>query len=219
MDSLLGSLGFTEWFVILVVAIVGIVYLKKFYGEVEFVRSSVDGRSYLVRMLPDRQEAADILARLNAKMTRLIQHMVAKYPNDAGVAQLHKNYNPDALSEGGAEVGYTSYSVNKGERIVMCVRQTDGTFVDENVLFYVATHELAHLMTHEIGHTELFWNNFKMLLSDAVSINLYKDVNFAQDPQPYCGISISSSILGDGSSSGNKGDKGGNKGNKGQQAA
>lgn len=193
------SMGFTEWFAVAVVAVVVIVYLRSFYGEVEFVRSPVDGRTYLVRMLSDRQEAADMLARLNASLTRLVQHMVARYPQDAGVAQLHRNYNPEALSEGGAEVGYTSYSINKGERIVMCLRQTDGSFVDPNVLVYVAVHELAHLMTHEIGHTVLFWKNFKLLLSQGVELGIYTNVDFASKPQPYCGISISSSVIaGDG---------------------
>jgi hypothetical protein len=188
-------MAFTEWFAVAIVVLIAFLYIRRFYGEVEFTRSSVDGRTYLVRMLPDRQEAADMLARLNVTLTKLVQHMVAKYPQDAGVAQLHRNYNPEALSEGGAEVGYTSYSVNKGERIVMCVRQTDGTFVDANVLVYVAVHELAHLMTHEIGHTDLFWTNFKILLTQALEQGLYKNVDFGSKPQPYCGISISSSVL------------------------
>ena len=188
-------MGFTEVFVVVIMVAIIVMYMRRFYGEVEFVKSDVDGRSYLVRMLPDRQRAADALADLNVQLTRLVDHMVAKFPKDAAVAQLYRNYNPEALSEGGAEVGYTSYSVNKGERIVMCLRQTDGTFVDPNVLLYVAVHELGHLMTDEVGHTDRFWSNFKWILSEAITQGLYKKVDFAAKPAPYCGISISSSVV------------------------
>lgn len=220
-------MNFAEVFVIFVMVASILMYVRSHYGEVVFVRSDIDGRRYLVRMLPDRQAAADSLADLNKKLTRLVQHMVAKYgtltpspspspssgPKEGGdddggggthgaqarkaaaVNQLFENYNPDALSEGGMEVGYTSYSVNKGERIVMCLRQSDNTFVDDNVLLYVAVHELGHLMTSDVGHTDSFWSNFKWLLTEAVELGIYRKEDYAKKPQPYCGISVSSSVI------------------------
>ncbi len=188
-------MSFTEWFVVAIMVAIILMHLRRFYAEVEYLTSHVDGRAYLVRMLPDRAQAADMLAELNAKLGRLVDDMFARYPKDAGVAQLHRNYNPAALSEGGAEIGYTSYSVNKGERIVMCLRHPDGKFVDANVLMYVAVHELGHLMTDEVGHTDKFWANFKRLLEQAIKLGLYTKVDFAASPQAYCGISISSSVV------------------------
>jgi hypothetical protein len=86
--------------------------------------------------------------------------------------------------------------VNKGEKIVMCIRQAkDNAFVDLNVLMYVALHELAHLMTEEIGHPKSFWDNFKRLATEAVDIGVYKRDDFKAKPQSYCGITISSSII------------------------
>eukprot|EP00798_Chlamydomonas_sp_ICE-L_P000752 gene752-biopygen496 len=136
-------------------------YLRGFYSEVVFVSSDVDGREYLMRRLPDRQNAANLMARINSNLNKLVQHLVAKYPKNPVVRQLYDNYNPDALSEGGAELGYTSYSVNKGEKIVLCLRQRDHELVEENILMYVAIHELGHLATDEVGHTPKFWSNFK----------------------------------------------------------
>jgi len=60
---------------------------------------------------------------------------------------------------------------------------------------YVAIHELAHLMTKEVGHTTTFWQNFKFLLQEAITINIYKDYDFNKKPKDYCGIKITSSIL------------------------
>ena len=187
---------FTEIFILFVMVCIILMYIKNYYGEVEYVVSSIDKRRYLVRKLPDRKAAADCLARLNRTLTELVRHMVAKYPDNADVLRLHENYNPEALSEGGTEIGYTSYSVNKGEKIVMCIRQpSDNAFVDDNILVYVAVHELGHLMTSDVGHTDKFWSNFKWLLREAVKLGLYEKMDFANSPEPYCGIKISSSVI------------------------
>eukprot|EP00798_Chlamydomonas_sp_ICE-L_P010921 gene10921-biopygen10999 len=186
---------FAEIFAVFVIVIIIVGYLRGFYSEVVFVSSDVDGREYLMRRLPDRQRAADLLARINAKLNKLVQHLVAKFPRNPVVRQLYDNYDPDALSEGGAELGYTSYSVNKGEKIVLCLRQRDHAIVEENILMYVAIHELAHLATDEVGHTPKFWANFKWILGEAMSIGLYTKVDFDSEPQKYCGINITSSIV------------------------
>lgn len=188
---------FVEWFIVGVMVAIMIMYVKRYYGEVEMMTADSDGRQYIVRKMPDSKQAAEILSRINARMQRVIAHMRKKYPKDRAVARLHKNYDPDAMSEGGAEVGYTSYSVNKGEKIVMCIRQTGGEFVDENVLTYVALHELAHLMTEEIGHPKPFWDNFGRITKEAIEIGVYKEVDFDAHPQPYCGITIASAVAHD----------------------
>lgn len=196
-------------------------------GDVLYVTSAVDGRRYLCLKLPDRQEAADMLGRVNERLQALVDHMDSRYghghscqgkPNvgdvDAGkalqqevdlevcidsvdVRRLRSNYSPDAVSEGGDQKGYTSFSVNKGERIVICVRNSDPkrSFVALNTVMYVAIHELGHLMTQDVGHTPRFWHNFKELLQQAIAIGIYTAVDYAATPQPYCGITISSSVV------------------------
>ena len=160
----LGVMSFTDIFIICMMALIIFMYIRRYYGEVEYMTSKIDGRDYLVRKLPDGQEAADRLAALNQSLLILVNHMVGKYPTNKAAIRLHKKFNPSAVSEGGMENGYTSYSINKGERIVMCIRQKNGEFVDANVLMYVAIHELAHLMTKEVGHPRKFWSNFKQAI-------------------------------------------------------
>lgn len=191
-----GAVSFVDVLILFLMTVILLTYLHANTAEVEYVRSPIDGRAYLVRKLPDRQRAADRLAIMNAKLTHLVQHVYAKYgANDAEVRSLYRNFNPDNVSEGGVEHGYTSYSVNKGEKIVMCVRQNNADLVDENVLMYVAVHELAHLMSHDVGHSRNFWTNFRFLLEEAVQIGVYTPIDYAKAPQEYCGIRITSSVI------------------------
>jgi intergrase/recombinase len=193
-----GNVSFVNIFVMFIMTVILLTYLHNHTSEIEFVKSNVDGRVYLVRSLPDKQQAADTLARLNQKLAKLVQHVMAKYgKKNPDAARLYRNFDPDNVSEGGVEHGYTSFSVNKGEKIVMCVRQKDRElrFVDENLLTYVAVHELAHLMTHDVGHSNKFWQNFKFLLLESVEIGVYTRVDYARYPKDYCGIKITSSII------------------------
>lgn len=190
-------LNFLDVFILFVVVIILYMYLKSYYAEVTYVKSNVDKRNYLVRKLPDRQQAADMLASINQDLGRLVNHLTAKYPDNPSVQRLFENFNPANVSEGSAQSGYTSYSVNKGERIILCLRQKDNvdSFVPKNVVMYVAIHELGHLATESIGHDQDFWDNFKFILEEAVSIGIYQKIDFSSNPAPYCGIKITSSII------------------------
>ena len=59
-----------------------------------------------------------------------------------------------------------------------------------NTLTFVALHELAHVATLSVGHTEEFWNNFKFLLQEAKKIGIYNPVNYKKEPARYCGMNI-----------------------------
>ena len=157
------------------------------------VTSSIDNQKYLVRNLPDKQEAADRLARTRAKLLRLIKELNTAHPDKAFVKQL-ANFDcaPSRFSESTPDASYTSYSVNKGEKVYMCLRQRNEKeeLVDENIITFVAIHELAHIGTPEIGHTPSFWNNFGWLLKEAEAMKVYEFTNFAAHPVEYCGIKI-----------------------------
>jgi hypothetical protein len=183
-----------EVFVIIIMIIILLLYIKNHFGEVEYVKAD-DNKSYLVRNFDDKQEAANFLANITTDLLRLVQHMMAKYPENDDVQRLYNNFNPSSISEGSVDSGYTSYSINKGEKIILCIRQKDKSFVPKNTIMYVAIHELGHLMTNEIGHTDLFWKNFKFLLKEAIDQKLYYHEDYREKPQDYCGIKITSSIL------------------------
>ena len=186
----------TEVIVVMIICVILLLYVyQDRSAEVEYKVSNVDGMRYLVRKLDDSQQAADLLASINIDLTMLTQHMVAKYPNNDAVLKLFTNFDPSRVSEGSIETGYTSYSVNKGEKIILCIRQRNNAFVDKNILLYVAIHELGHIMTTEVGHTAMFWSNFRFLLQQAIEIGIYDKMDFDNDPEDYCGIKIASSVV------------------------
>ena len=164
-----------EWLLMILVALISVasatMYFEGFSNDVDYVKSPLDHRDYLVRNLPDKAAAAHHLSMIRAKLIKLVTYMQAKYPTDARVSRMANNFNPDQISESAPDSQYTSYSVNKGEKIVFCIRQRNdlNELVDLNTMIFVSLHEMAHLMTVSIGHTQEFWDNMKFLLEEALS--------------------------------------------------
>jgi hypothetical protein len=157
-------------------------------------RSTVDGRNYKVRDLPDKQRAADLLATLRMRLGQLMDSLVQAFPNKPQVQRLQQNFkaDPTRFFESTPDAEHTSYSVNKGESIHFCLRQRDGSeqIVDDNVMMFVALHEMSHTITKSIGHDQEFWNNFGWLLREAEQRKLYTPTDFKSHPVMYCGVTI-----------------------------
>ena len=65
-----------------------------------------------------------------------------------------------------------SYTINK-KKVYMCLRDEKGDYYHDNMLMFVALHELAHVLCDEIGHTEKFHSIFQQLLKEASDMNIY----------------------------------------------
>jgi hypothetical protein len=115
---------------------------------------------------------------------------------DGKILLLLARYNPDTVYEvtRGAD-GSTSTTYDKGASMDMCLRGIDGVVHDDNLLKFVFTHELAHIMTHENDHPDVFWMNFKFLLEIAVENKLYIPYDFMNKPVQYCGMNVNHSPL------------------------
>ena len=159
------------------------------------VKSSVDGQMYRVRDMADKQGAADMMARIRVNRKKLKIHVETSYPDKPQVIQLSKNFeaNPGRFYEATPEAEHTSYSVNKGEAVHFCLRQREGgdeTLVQEDVITFVAIHEMGHMITESVGHGPDFWNNFAWLLKEAEKISIYTHRDFKAHPVSYCGMKI-----------------------------
>lgn len=156
------------------------------------VISKVDGNTYCVRDVGRVSQSADLLAKVTMRMRELVAYMDQNYGSDVRVQRLVKNFNPKRIVETLPNSEFTAYSENKGSKIAFCLRKDKEKLklIDLNTLTFVAIHELSHLTTTSIGHHEDFWNNFKFLLQNAVSIGIYNSVDYSAKPQEYCGMTI-----------------------------
>lgn len=188
---------FLNIFIPSILIIAGYMYYQSNASSLTYVKSSKDGNTYLVRNLPDSADAANVLATLREKLTSLVDYLYTKHPEKDSIKRLKQRFNGDNLSESEPNTEYTSYSVNKGEQIIFCIRSKDdkSKLEDVNTLTFVALHELAHIMTESVGHTQEFWDNFKYLLKKAIKLGIYRIQEFHKDPVKYCGIMITDTPL------------------------
>jgi hypothetical protein len=181
----------------IIVIIFIIVIMLKIYHEsnmfqLKCIVSDVDGNKYCVRERDKLELVADLLAKVTNNMKELVLHMKKTYPDRENVKRLYENFNPKKVYETLPTSSYTAYSENKGEKLAFCTTTTKHgkKLIDENTLTFVAIHELAHLATKTVGHTEEFWSNFKFLLKEAKKENIYQPIDYKKNPQPYCGMNI-----------------------------
>ena len=179
---------------LLIIFFAFLLYQYKYYSNIETIVSTIDNRDYKVQIKDDAQEAANLIAQVRMKLITLVDHMYKTYPSNPKVIKLKNNFNPDVLKEGIDDPKYTTYTVNKGEEIVLCLR-TDGKLVDINVLTFVCIHELSHIGNETIGHDEPFWDFFKELLLEAINIGVYIKYDYKAQNIKYCGMTITDSPL------------------------
>lgn len=168
------------------------IYKESDLFQLKCIISNVDGKKYCVRERNKLELAADKLAEVNKNMTLLVDSCKKKYPTKDNVSRLVSGYNPTKIYETLPTSEYTAYSENKGEKLAFCLdtEKTNGQLIDLNTLTYVALHELAHIATKEVGHTDEFWKNFKFLINEAKSLNIYNPVDYKNSPVRYCGMTI-----------------------------
>lgn len=157
----------------------------------EYVRSTIDNQLYRVQSKSDKQAAADTLAIIKKKLQKMADHLLHNFPSSNCAKNLKNNYNDfKYLSENNDTRYHTSYTVNKGQEIVLCIRQTNDNIVPINDLTFVALHELGHVCTSSMDHSPEFWTNFSFLLQEAIKLQLWEYIDYDKRPVDYCGIMI-----------------------------
>jgi hypothetical protein len=159
-------------------------------------KSTLDDTFYLVQNKNNKSITANKLAFIKKNLILIIEYL-----------KLHKNEYPkykksiDTLIKRTKiiniqerpeyETDYTSYTINKGESIVFCLRSTVlDSIHDNNTLLYVAIHELAHVFSDATGHGDEFVDKFKFLLQISKKNNIYIPSDYSKNPIEYCGMTI-----------------------------
>jgi hypothetical protein len=130
-------------------------------------------------------EAAIYIADLADRLERLVHHYADKYPDTEESKSLIRKFDKTKILETTSPHSlYTLYAVDKAGNIGAYIRQSDDTFIDKNILLYVAIHKLAHIGTTSIDNRQELWAFFKILLKEAILTGLYTKVRYHIDPIP-----------------------------------
>ena len=63
-------------------------------------------------------------------------------------------------------------------------------------MMYVVLHEISHVACPIYdNHGPLFKEIFAFITNIAIKINIYKKIDFMQNPEEYCGLTITDSIV------------------------
>jgi len=192
-------------FIIITIFVVIICYFKFNYPDMTYVKSDIDGKYYLVRNVKDKQQASNTLARIRNNIIQLSDYLYSHIndPTNKKYEQyikiLHSKVRDIIIVESTQDSIYTSYSVNKGEQIVFCLRSRKlliNGLHDINLMMYVVLHEISHVACPIYdNHGPLFREIFAFICSSAIKIGLYKKIDFANHPEDYCGLMINDSIV------------------------
>ena len=169
------------------------IYSNSDIFQLKCIVSDVDGLKYCVREREKIDAAADRLAQVNQRLIKLVNYCYENYPEQDRIKRLKQRFNPKKIVETLPTSEYTAYSENKGEKLAFCLdkkKDTTNNLIDLNTLMYVAIHELSHISSISIGHTPEFWENFKFLLIQAKTIEVYTPIDYKENNGEYCGMPI-----------------------------
>lgn len=184
--------------ILIIIGLAGYIYYIR--RNATYVKSLNDNNYYLVRKLHDKQEAADLLALIRGNIIKISENSIKEYTSEPYYNYMKTLFDKTKnirITENIYNNKYTSYSVEKGEELVFCLRSKllENEIHDINLLMYVVIHELAHIACPEYGHTPLFKDIFAKLTKLSIKIGVYKRIDFNITPEEYCGIQITDSII------------------------
>lgn len=170
-------------------------------------KMGIDGIRYRVH---GGVESAHVISQLNIKMVELMRNLrdiyiTRKIPiptNEIDLGPYNRvgarvdvtrnilaRYNPDNIYESSPHnaMGDTSFTVQKGKVLAMCVRDKNDNIEPLDKLIFVNIHEMAHIAIDDVDHNKLFWQTFKFLLWSAAISGIYMSPDFRNSPTTYCG--------------------------------
>ena len=173
-----------------------VILFKNNLDKQVYVKSQIDNRFYLVNNSFHKQEISNTLSLIRNKIIYLVNNTIVNSKNKMYIDNiLNRIYDTKFIQNQNKfpKKNATSYSVNKGDKIVLCLYDyTNKVMYDFNTLMYVSIHELSHIANPTIGHDESFYYIFNDLINNAIRLKIYNFYDYEKIPVKYCGIYIES---------------------------
>lgn len=160
---------------------------------IEYKTAKTNNKKYGIQeIFSNTDVAVELLAKLHINMSNFVKDLEKKYTNDKKIKRLVYGFNRVQIEEAPNENDSTSYTINKGDLMALCIRQktTDHPLHDYNTLLFVIIHEMAHIMSISEGHNSEFIENFRFLLKEATNLGYYTPINYRESPIEYCGMKV-----------------------------
>lgn len=181
---------------LLFILLIGLIIYSKTYYSGNVLVLSKDGKSYFVN---NRQSKADKIIAANkiADIRQRINQLIYAIKDNTNLMQrdgykrLVSKWNSIEIEELNIDKsGVLAFNINKGERIGICLRNNE-----MNDIIFVLLHELAHIITKEVGHPKPFWDNYKELLEVAMQNDIYVYKDYNRNASKYCGHYLDSTPI------------------------
>jgi hypothetical protein len=185
-------LGILVFIAIAIIIVLMINHHEEFNSK-ETVKDGHFNLKYHIINDDDADKTAVIINDLNLFVIDVIDHLkVAIVENRIDddhmyfVKNLVNKYNPMVVSEGNSDDSDTSFIINKGDKMVICVKNRNNEFHDMSLLKFVTLHEISHIGSIEYQHESEFWDNFRWLLRFVVKERMYEPIDYGKYPIEYC---------------------------------
>jgi hypothetical protein len=195
------------WIIIIIIVVLGYFFYTCIYDGTESVKSNLDNNYYSVRKSKGNQIKADLLALIRLKLDTIVKSLEkSEYSTNKTVARLIANWNKGVtIKEIGKLETDAAYVINKQYMSFCLPDGIEKSLEKINLMTYVAIHELAHVMSLEIGHGTEFVKNFEFLLNYSKGIQyfdpvqnknlpVYIQLNQLNTDDNYCGVPLINSI-------------------------
>lgn len=175
----------------------------KFYDDnLILEKATFDGQYYQVLKKDNSSITANIIAKIKNNINTIVNYLKnnkKEYPKEEYAIDnlVNRTKNLEIIERPDDSEEYiTSYTINKGEQMVLCLRSKLLSKIhDMNIIMYVVIHEMAHIASNNVGHDDEFKRNFIFLLKIAIMLNIYKNVDYEKYPVNYCGMIVNENIL------------------------
>jgi WLM domain len=196
---------------LLIIVTLMLVILIFYHNE---LRDTFINRPQIISSYPNWPQATKLLNDTNNSMLDFMKYVKKKYhinetdeerlihggdynlmkdPDYVYFVELLIKFNPEVMYENDPNQGGITYTINKGDKMMICLRSADNPnqLVDKNTLIFVILHECTHEALYDVlQHPRKFWQYFKRLLGDAVQASIYNPIDYSKYPVMYCGLNI-----------------------------